>query len=369
MKNIAVFCDGTWQSLGQPNPTNVSRLARCVAPNSPATATSPVMPQVVFYDDGVGVGQGILDEVVRIVGGGLGKGLDAKIAQAYQFLCLNYAPGDRIFIFGFSRGAYTARSLAGLLRKCWILRRDRIGEIDRAIDLYRDRKIGVNDRATLDFKKANSQQVATVANIAAAPDTRGSVRYVGVWDTVGSLGVPKVLPFSDEVNDKYRFHDTDLSSFVEMARHAVSIDERRNTFQPTLWSNMDKLNADKGAAGLPAESQPYQQSWFPGTHGSVGGGDDDKGLSLGPLCWIAQGAAQAGLAWDGAMLAGYAASADPAGPFAAQDSSFRDRLVGAGLSDRAPPPRFRDVSDYARARWRSVKTYRPKCLSLFKDQF
>ncbi len=363
MKNIAVFCDGTWQSLGQPNPTNVSRLARCVAPAAAG------MPQVVFYDDGVGVGEGVLNDVVKIVGGGLGKGLDAKIAQAYQFLCLNYAPGDRIFIFGFSRGAYTARSLAGLLRKCWILRRDRIGEINGAIALYRDRKVGVNDPATLAFKKANSQVVATTANVSAAPDTRGSVRYVGVWDTVGSLGVPNSLPFADEVNDQYRFHDTELSSFVERARHAVSIDERRNTFQPTLWTNMDKLNAASGGAALAPDRQPYQQSWFPGTHGSVGGGDADKGLSLGPLCWIAEGAAQAGLLWDPAMLSTYTQGCNPAGTFAAQDSSLRDFFVGAGLSDRAPPPGFQYVSDYARTRWRTVKTYRPKALSAFKDLF
>lgn len=369
MKNIAIFCDGTWQSLGQPNPTNVSRLARCVAPESPATAADPAMPQVVFYDDGVGVGEGVLNDVVKVVGGGLGKRLDAKIAQAYQFLCLNYAPGDRIFIFGFSRGAYTARSLAGLLRKCWILRRDRIGELGKAIALYRNRKVGVNDQATLDFKKTNSQSVAAAANVAGAPDTRGGVRYVGVWDTVGSLGVPRSLPFADEVNDQYRFHDTDLSSFVEHARHAVSIDERRNTFQPTLWTNMDKLNADSGAAKLPPERQPYQQHWFPGTHGSIGGGDSDKGLSLGPLCWIADGAAQAGLVWDKAMLDGYTKGCNPAGAFAAQDSSLRDFFVGAGLADRAPPPSFRDVSEYARTRWRTVKTYRPKALSAFKDQF
>ncbi|MGE0667959.1 MAG: DUF2235 domain-containing protein [Sphingomonadales bacterium] len=363
MKNIAVFCDGTWQSLGQPNPTNVSRLARCVAPQAEG------IPQVVFYDDGVGVGEGVLNDVVKVVGGGLGKGLDAKIAQAYQFLCLNYAPGDRIFIFGFSRGAYTARSLTGLLRKCWILRRDRIGEINQAIALYRDRKIGVNDQATLDFKKANSQAVSSPANVSGAPDTRGSVRYVGVWDTVGSLGVPNTLPFASAFNDKYRFHDTDLSSFVERASHAVSIDERRNTFQPTLWSNLDKLNTDTGGADLPPEQRPYQQSWFPGTHGSVGGGDADDGLSLGPLCWIADGAARAGLVWDQAMLDTYTQGCNPAGRFAEQEGSIRNLLVGGGLSDRAPPPGFPSVSEYARARWRSVQAYRPRPLGGFSDQF
>jgi uncharacterized protein (DUF2235 family) len=369
MKNIAIFCDGTWQSLGQPNPTNVSRLARCVAPNSPPAAGNPAMPQVVFYDDGVGVGEGVLNDVVRIVGGGLGKGLDAKIAQAYQFLCLNYAPGDRVFIFGFSRGAYTARSLAGLLRKCWILRRDRIGEINNAIALYRNRAVGVNDQGALDFKRTNSQVVATSGGTTGAPDTRGSVRYVGVWDTVGALGVPRSLPFADEVNDQYRFHDTDLSSFVERARHAVSIDERRNTFQPTLWGNIDKLNADSGGARLTPAQQPYQQSWFPGTHGSVGGGDVDNGLSLGPLCWVAEGAAAAGLAWDPVMLSSYTRGCNPEGTFAPQDASLRDLFVGAGLSDRAPPPSFREVSEYARARWRTLAGYRPKPLSPFKDQF
>ena len=369
MKNIAIFCDGTWQSLGQPFPTNVSRLARSVAPERAATTKNPATPQVVFYDDGVGVGEGVLNGVVKIVGGGLGEGLDAKIAQAYQFLCLNYAPGDRIFIFGFSRGAYTARSLAGLLRKCWILRRDQIGWVNNAIALYRDRNIGVNDQATLDFKKAHSQQVPALANVSAAADTRGSVRYLGVWDTVGSLGVPKALPFSSEVNDKYRFHDTDLSSFVERARHAVSIDERRNTFQPTLWSNMDKLNTDSGSSALAPALQPYQQVWFPGTHGGVGGGDDDKGLSLSALCWIAEGAAAAGLTWDKAMLDTYTKTANPIAPFPKQKESLADFVVAMGMSDRAGPTNFRDVSEAARIRWRDMKTYRPKPLSALKDLF
>ena len=116
MKSIAIFCDGTWQNISQRFPTNVTRLARAVAPKGKDPHTGEPIPQIVFYDDGVGVGQGVAENFTKFVGGAIGKGLDRKIAEAYEFLCLNFEPGDRIYIFGFSRGAYTARSLAGLLR-------------------------------------------------------------------------------------------------------------------------------------------------------------------------------------------------------------------------------------------------------------
>src|SRR5882757_2441986 len=98
MKNIAIFCDGTWQNVSQSVPTNVARLARSVAATSVSTPETPACEQVTYYNDGVGVGEGVLNAATRIIGGGLGEGLDEKIMHAYEFLCLNYAPEDRIFI-------------------------------------------------------------------------------------------------------------------------------------------------------------------------------------------------------------------------------------------------------------------------------
>ena len=135
-KKIAIFCNGTWNSLDTATLTNVARLAKCVAAHDVHGT-----PQIVYYDDGVGVGDGIspvVDWLTRKLGGVLGRGLDRKIETAYRFLVLNYEPGDAIYVFGFSRGAYTARSLCGLVRKCGIVRRDCFDQIPAAIRFYRD---------------------------------------------------------------------------------------------------------------------------------------------------------------------------------------------------------------------------------------
>ncbi|HXJ01827.1 MAG TPA: DUF2235 domain-containing protein, partial [Micropepsaceae bacterium] len=267
MKNIAIFCDGTWQDLSQNIPTNVAKLARSVAPQTTAAAGSTPYEQFVYYDSGVGVGEGVLNDATRLIGGGLGEGLDDKILHAYEFLCLNFAPCDRIYIFGFSRGAYTARSLCGMLRKCWILRRENASETDRALDLYRNADL--NSPEVAKFKQEfchpaepfvgerGADPVATAKKLNMDVEYWGHVQYVGVWDTVGALGIPRTLPFASVVDDKYRFHDTSLSRFVLSARHAVSIDERRSSFAPTLWDNIDSLNINAFAGNLPYASRPY----------------------------------------------------------------------------------------------------------------
>jgi uncharacterized protein (DUF2235 family) len=378
MKNIAIFCDGTWQDLGQSIPTNVARLARSVASQTAATPDAATYDQVVYYDDGVGVGQGVLDGATRLIGGGLGEGLDDKIAHAYNFLCLNFSPCDRIFIFGFSRGAYTARSLAGMLRRCWIVRRENASETDRALDLYRNNSSDTPE--VLKFKQdycypadafvgeRGSDPVATAKSLNAAPQFWGHIQYVGVWDTVGSLGIPTTLPFASLVDDKYRFHDTSLSRFVLSARHAVSIDERRSTFAPTLWDNIDALNINAFAGDLSYGSRPYQQSWFPGRHSGVGGGDDDGGLSISPLLWIAEGATAAGLQFNPAVLH-LPPPANCCAPFVIVQQTVSSLVIAAaGESDRDGPANLVEISDAARTRWAKVPDYRPVPLSKFRDQ-
>ena len=140
MIRLAVFCDGTWNGLQMQNLTNVARLARSVVRDPPDS-----VPQVVYYDEGVGTANGVSrtsDRLEAILGGAFGAGLDRKIEQAYRFIVLNYKePDDEIFIFGFSRGAYTARSLCGLIRKCGILRPEHLQRVPEAMALYRNRKI------------------------------------------------------------------------------------------------------------------------------------------------------------------------------------------------------------------------------------
>ena len=372
VKNLIICCDGTWQELSQRCPTNVTRLTRALAPT--ATRGGQTIPQVIFYDDGVGVGTGVLDKTTRILGGALGHGLDRKVLEAYEFLVLNYQPGDRIYIFGFSRGAYTARSVAGLLRQVWILKRENASEIERAIAMYRDHdKDAVEtQRFRRNFCHVGEPALETREFDANAPartvtkavDQTGWIQFLGVWDTVGSLGIPRGLPFSEQINGKYEFHDTTLSRFVWNARHAVAIDERRETFTPTLWTNIDRLNTNADADAVPYEQRPYQQTWFPGGHGAVGGGESDGGISLAPLLWMMDGALKAGLAFDAEQLADFTGAADPTAPLRTSDRNVGSIVLGlVGSKDRDGPTRLDEVSDAARKRWKNVPAYRPKALA------
>ena len=372
MKNIAILCDGTWQDLGQPIPTNVAKLARTIEPRSADGAI-----QVVYYDDGVGVGHGVLDAATHLIGGAFGQGLDYKIGRAYEFLCLNYEPGDRIFIFGFSRGAYTARSLAGLVRWAWILKRENVSEIGAATALYRSRPPHGSVKARADAFEAQAAQFragychpaeAFIDDMVYDPKDPGSlapgpgcawIQYVGVWDTVGALGVPTNLPFANLLDAQYAFHDASLSRFVRSGRHAVAIDEKRHTFQPALWDNIAAQNTHAGADGLTYDARPYQQCWFPGHHGSVGGGSDDGGLALIPMLWVAEGAMRAGLSLACSELDEYARIAHPDAKIAGGFSIGQLLTSLDGVADRIGPAAFEEVSLSAKLRWARLPAYRP----------
>jgi uncharacterized protein (DUF2235 family) len=352
VKNIAIFCDGTWQSFDQPCPTNVAIIARAVLAEDAAGT-----PQVVHYDDGVGVGEGVLNQLTQAIGGATGAGLDYKIAHAYQFICLNYEPGDRIFIMGFSRGAYTARSLAGLLRWAWILRREKANLAVDAMKLYRTRpsasqagspaeaKFEADMRA---FRDTNSYPAgeftgqktyaAGDASTLAPDDIVGCawIQYVGVWDTVGSLGVPSIVPLAKELNAPFQFYDTNLSLFVRSARHAVAIDERRKTFAPALWTNIDALNENAGADARPYGERPYQQQWFPGDHGCVGGGGEDGGISLVPMLWIEAEFVKPKFNLIN-LIVELVGLADRPGPATFEETSLATRLRFSRLKNSHPP--------------------------------
>ena len=298
MAHIAIFCDGTWNSAQTGDETHILRLAR-------ACAQSP--EQRIIYVAGVGTGQGMISDAGRWlskVGGGLfGWGLNRNIKSAYLSLCRGYKPGDKILIFGFSRGAYTARSLAGLIRKSGILADPTQVNLTRAFKLYRTR--GPRNSPDMphirDARRALSPDFATSqSDVLWRQDHSSLVRiaYLGVWDTVGALGLPKSIlgPLADWWNARYRFHDTALSHLVEAARHAVALDERRALYPPTLWHNLDDAADKQGLnKGDRSDQRPYQQVWFAGNHGVVGGTGMAQSLSAAPLQWIWSGAAQTGL--------------------------------------------------------------------------
>jgi uncharacterized protein (DUF2235 family) len=294
MKNIVICFDGTWNTSDAQFPTNVVKAAKLVLP-----ADSRGADQVVFYDEGVGTTRvPFAQSINNAIAGAFGVGLLDNIERAYRFLSFNYSPGDNIFIFGFSRGAFSARSFGGLLRTCGILHKENIGRVKEAIALYqsRDREQGADAAPCVKFRNDYcfaSYGAATLLDrvLPRSPQPLG-IQYIGLWDTVGALGVPG---FSHYFYRKYQFHDLDLSSMVKGARHALAIDERRLTFAATPWTNLAKLNE---AAGQPSDSPaaPYQQLWFPGDHASVGGGGDVNGLWQAALVWVVEGARAAGLA-------------------------------------------------------------------------
>jgi hypothetical protein len=283
MKNIVICCDGTWNTpderdQGVPVPTNVVRIFNAVA-----TSDKKGVGQHKYYHPGVGTDGSWWD---KAIGGGTGRGLDRNIMSAYRELCDHYDAGDRIFLFGFSRGAYTVRSLAGFVARCGLLdtTSDDLAEaqiwqrIERVFNQgYRRRSETREQWDSLGWKFKNPKNSAL------------PVRFLGVWDTVGSLGIPDdmaLLNLLDKRHD-YTFHDTALSPSIEIARHAVALDEKRASFQPTLWTS----------AGDDAK-----QIWFAGVHADVGGGYRETGLSDWALAWMIDEAATADLAFDPAML-------------------------------------------------------------------
>lgn len=283
-KNLIVCSDGTWNTPDQrdgglPCPTNVYKISRL----SIADAT-----QLVYYHPGVGTNGGLFD---KVFGGGVGVGLSQNVKSGYEWLCRNYARGDRIFLFGFSRGAFTARSLGGFIARCGLL--DLSGLTDAEAW---DRVAYVYDKGYRASKQPASWPDGY--RFIAGPLDGGKVdiHMIGVWDTVGALGVPDDLVLLDQVFDDardYRFHDTRLSAAVRHARHAVAMDEMRASFAPTLWDEDSKRPADGS----------FKQQWFAGVHCDVGGGYADAGLSDGALKWMVDEAIAVGLKVEPALLA------------------------------------------------------------------
>ncbi|MEO1310089.1 MAG: DUF2235 domain-containing protein [Pseudomonadota bacterium] len=305
MKRIVICCDGTWNELDyrERPTTNVVKMAQSICLSDDAGG-APV-EQIVFYDEGVGTLEG-----ERIDGGGFGDGLNQNVIDAYTFLVFNYNPGDEIFIFGFSRGAYTARSLVGMIRNSGVVRRELAPYIPQAFDLYADEKLHPDSAACWSFRDKTGYDGWWVSRTRLPDGSYNSepsgfdrhkqhtVAYLGVWDTVGSLGVPGVFNAVAGRRENAGFHDLILTSIVERARHAVAIDERRRVFSPSLWKR-EKLDLLNGGFDE-ADGDRYQQKWFPGDHGSVGGGGDLTGLSDQALQWVAEGASLNGasLAYD-----------------------------------------------------------------------
>jgi uncharacterized protein (DUF2235 family) len=276
-KRIVLCFDGTWNTPGSGNnpennrqSTNVWKFYESVRPGAEDGTT-----QFSFYDPGVGTdekGNIVHDWLNHIFGGAFGLGLDQKIKDGYRALVKQYVDGDQVFILGFSRGAYTARSLVGLIRNAGLLPSTKLDLIDDAYALYRKRDDGPDVEEAKQFRNTHGSRLIPI-------------HFLGVWDTVGALGIP--LGICEHLDEKlYGFHDTELSGLVHNAFQALAIDEHRKTFAASVWDPKNK------------PAQRVEQRWFVGCHSNVGGGYEDDQLSNIALKWMMERAAECGLALD-----------------------------------------------------------------------
>lgn len=312
-KKLVVCCDGTWNKPR--TNTNIFRTYRhlCGQIGGPPetsdahTGSSQCRGRagdggelVLLYDQGVGTDLGTL-----LGGGAFGVGLSQNVCDAYHFLANAYEPGDAIYVFGFSRGAYTARSLCGLIGVAdgLLVRpsREDVRRLYLARYATQDRIVGQPEGLT---KEAAWRRVKgwfgslAGGGVDALPRHREArIRFIGVYDTVGALGVP--LPKAARLNDAVvGFHDTALGERVEHAVQALAVDERRGPYRPTIW---------RAPPGGLAAGQTCLQVWFPGVHSDIGGGyGDDRGIGDATLDLMLREAGKAGL------------PVDPLPPFAAQ---------------------------------------------------
>ena len=272
MKRIAIFCDGTWntpdeQKDGKPCQTNVVKMANALCENSVDGTV-----QKLYYDSGIGSEGGILK---RMYDGATGTGISKNILQAYSFLMNTYEPGDELFLFGFSRGAFTVRSLSGFIRNAGIMDMKFMDKLPLAYNLYKSRHPSFNPKAEASVLFRKTYAVEDVTGI----------KFIGVFDTVGALGNPLFL--KGVVSEHNEFHDTELSSKIENAYHALAIDEKRRNFQATLWHQQKS-----------ATKQVLEQVWFAGVHSDVGGGYPESDLSDVPLQWMTEKAEGCKLHFD-----------------------------------------------------------------------
>ncbi|MDR6263922.1 DUF2235 domain-containing protein [Roseobacter sp. N2S] len=277
MANLVICCDGTWNTPDNkdgdlPAPTNVYKFYKSLA-----KADADGTPQKKFYRAGVGTTGKWIE---RFQGGGFGDGIRHDIESGYKALADRYEPGDKVYLIGFSRGAFAARSLSGLITRCHL-------PAFANSDIPEGKRWDIIHRAFELYQNPESQVPLSGVPLHENPP----IEFLGVWDTVGALGVPEEFRWlwGKEDRTKYRFYDTKLSKNVRIARQALAIDERRQIFEPTLWTEY--------AAG-----QDVEQIWFPGVHADVGGGYSDCRLGNITLDWMIGESQKRGLAFEKGFL-------------------------------------------------------------------
>ncbi len=359
-KRLAVFLDGTWNSVN--SNTNVWRMrALCSSKGTDGR------PQLIYYEVGVN----------GFLGGLFGQGLNDNIRLAYEWLIENYNEGDEIFIFGFSRGAYTARALAGLVAINGILKAGSPIGISELFDRY---------------KKGNEESIWKLKEMQAAGDTSGltmqelwllkysqpaKVKVVGVWDTVGSVGF-KSGDIQGISRSTFDYLQTGLRVHIENGYHALAIDEHRNDFAPTLWS-VRRPKDPNAVVAKPRLIENVEQRWFVGAHANVGGGYETDLLAQAPLRWLMKKAEMHGLSFrsnvddDGdSLTAKIAASYETFGwGLYARILPALHRTIGSepDVQENGTHTNVNETIDKSVFdRWRADMAYRPKNLAEWAER-
>ena len=336
-KRIVICADGTWnrpeKNLSKDFPTNVLKIARAIQPHG-----SGGMDQQVFYDWGVG------SYYDSVSGGITGKGIQKNIMDDYRYIVQNYSPDDELYFIGFSRGAYTVRSLCGLINNCGILKRPDAKLIEQAFQLYKNpgRDYKPQGKKSIEFRNKYSYHPV-------------KIKFVGVWDTVGALGIP--FSFLGFLEKKDEFYDNKMGPNIEVARHALSIDELRSDFEPTIWKQKN----------VPGD---LKQVWFTGVHSDIGGSypPDKDGSSLAdiPLKWMIDEMTSVGLTIEDHLI----------------QSLQPNRLATLHQSRkhiyRSKKPYYRPINhnegkviihQSVKERWEAMSNYRPKNLTEYVQKF
>ncbi len=344
MKRIIICCDGTWNTPdknkdGVPLKTNVVKVAEAIKPVSEFG-----VQQLTYYNSGIGTTGTIFR---KWFDGATGSGISDNILDAYKYLILNFELNDEIFLFGFSRGAFTVRSLAGLIRNSGILRRDCIDMMRKAYILYKSRSKSSHPK----------QKEATLFRKTYAVSDKVPIKFIGVWDTVGSLGNPlvinSILSKFSPVTLSNSFHDTELSSIVENAFHALAIDEKRRNFKPAIWTKQTN-----------SENQHVEQKWFIGAHSNIGGGYPSTKLSDISLEWILEKAKDCKLNLEKIEVnPNFLASPDESWKGFYRLIPRFYRPIGKGKNS------FEDLHSSANRRYDEDPNYRPRNLVEYKHQY
>lgn len=285
-KRLALFFDGTWNT--PETNTNVWRLNLMLADTA-----ADGLPQLKYYDEGVGT-----HWFDRISGGAFGAGLSENVRSGYCWLMEHYDPGDEIYLFGFSRGAFTARSLAGVVARCGLLKPDapmsylqvyeRYQKGDTVRPIYQLKYLQSRGETRFDFEEKLLLDYSYYQ--------RNFIKMVGVWDTVGSIGVPigNIPGFS---RNAMRFHNTHLSKIVQHSYQALALDEERQPYWAILWTNFVPAKPPDPADAPQVDNRFVEQRWFAGAHCNVGGGYRNDLLPQRPLAWLQDKASCCGLAF------------------------------------------------------------------------